>query len=125
MRGIEAAFWGKLAKPPELRTSKAGNAFATMSVAVAIGQGDDGKEILQWVRVACFGTTAEIIAAQARKGDRIYCEGILTLNSWAATSGEKRTGLNLAAFRCEKIPAIGKSRPRQERGEHHATDASR
>ena len=96
-----------------------------MSVAVAIGQGDDGKEIVQWVRVACFGAAAETIAAQARKGDRIYCEGTLTLNTWAATSGEQRTGLNLAAFRCEKIPAIGKSRPRQERGENHVTDASR
>jgi single-stranded DNA-binding protein len=71
MRGIETAFWGVLGKDPEPKTSKTGNAFATMNVAVTVGKADDGKDVSQWVRVACFGETAEKIAARARKGDRV------------------------------------------------------
>ena len=111
---IECAFWGVLGKDPELRTSKTGNAFATMNVAVTVGKADDGKDISQWVRVACFGETAETIAAKAWKGDRVYVEGQLTLNTWAdKTTGETKTGLNVAAWRCEKVAAIGKNRERQ------------
>lgn len=121
MRGIEAAFWGVLGKDPELKTSKTGKAFATMNVVVTVGETDDGKDMSQWVRVACFGETAERIASRAKKGDRVYAEGTLTLNTWAdKTTGEAKTGLNLAAFKCEKVPGIGKSRPRQDHGQAHA-----
>ena len=121
MRGIETAFWGVLGKDPELRTSKTGNAFATMNVAVTVGKADDGKDISQWVRVACFGETAETIAAKARKGDRVYVEGQLTLNTWAdKTTGEIKTSLNVAAWRCEKVPAIGKNRQRQNGTQEHS-----
>ena len=87
MRGIEAAFWGGLGKDPEPRTSKTGKPFATLSVVVTVGTDDDGKEVSQWVRVACFGEVAEQIAAKAKKGDRIYCEGITLQPSsiWRAT----------------------------------------
>jgi single stranded DNA-binding protein len=122
MRGIEAAFWGMLGKDPELKTSKTGKAFATMNVVVTVGEADDCKDVSQWVRVACFGETAERIASRAKKGDRVYCEGTLTLNTWAdKTTGEAKTGLNLAAFKCEKVPGIGKSRPRQDHGQAQTT----
>jgi single-strand DNA-binding protein len=130
MRGIETAFWGVLAKDPELRTSKSGKPFATMNVAVTIGSSDDGKDVTQWVRVACFGETAEKIAAAAKKSDRIYVEGSLTLNTYNTADGETRTGLNVAAFRCEKVPGIGRSRQRCEpahevsRQDDHAGPAS-
>jgi single-stranded DNA-binding protein len=82
-----------------------------MNVAVTVGEADDGKEVSQWVRVVAFGEAAEKIADRAKKADRIYCEGQLTLNTWPdKATGETKTGLNLAAFRCEKVPAIGKNR---------------
>jgi single-strand DNA-binding protein len=79
MRGIETAFWGVLGKDPQLKTSKNGKAFTNMNVVVTVGQADDGKDANQWLRVACFGATAENIAARAKKGDRIYVEGSLTM----------------------------------------------
>ena len=113
MRGIETAFWGVLGTEPELKTSKNGKAFANMSVAVTIGTADDGKDVSQWLRVACFGETAERLARAAKKGDRIYCEGTLTLNSWAdKATGEARSGLNVAAWKCERVASIGKHRER-------------
>jgi single stranded DNA-binding protein len=117
VKGIEAAFWGVLGKDPELRTSKTGNPFATMNVVVTVGKDDDGKDISQWVRVACFGQIAEEIAARAAKSDRIYCEGTLTLNTWAdKATGEAKTGLNVTAWKVEKLAAIGKNRQFREKG---------
>ena len=114
MRGIECAFWGVLGKDPELKTSKTGNPFTTMNVVVTVGASDDGKDVSQWLRVACFGDTAKAIAARATKGDRVYVEGTLTLNTWAdKATGETKTGLNVAAWKVEKVPGIGKSRERK------------
>ena len=115
MRGIEVAFWGVLGNEPELKTSKNGKAFMSMSVVVTIGAADDGKDVSQWLRVACFGETAERLAVTAKKGDRIYCEGTLTFNSWAdKATGEARSGLNVAAWKCERVANIGKHRSGEE-----------
>ncbi|MFY9640505.1 MAG: hypothetical protein WCD20_10620 [Rhodomicrobium sp.] len=59
----------------------------------------------------------ERIGANCAKGDRVYCEGNLTLNTWNdKTTGETKTGLNVAAFTVTKVAAIGKNRPRRENG---------
>jgi single-strand DNA-binding protein len=116
MRGIETAFWGVLGKDPELKTSKTGKPFLTANVVVTVGKNDSGKDVSQWVRIACFGETAERIGAACAKGDRVYVEGQLTLNTWKTSEGVERTGLNVAAFTVTKIAAIGKNRPRKEYG---------
>jgi single-stranded DNA-binding protein len=86
-----------------------------MNVLVTIGQSDDNKDVSQWIRIAAFGEAAEKIAAVAKKGDRIYCEGQLTLNTWAdKATGEIKTGLNVAAWKSKKVPSIGRNRQRRE-----------
>jgi single stranded DNA-binding protein len=102
-RGIEAAFWGALGRDPELKTSRAGNAFCRLSVAVNAGEDGGGKSSVQWMRAVVFGEQAEKIAATARKGDRVYCEGVLTLESWRTSGGEERWGLSIACWKCEKV----------------------
>jgi single-strand DNA-binding protein len=116
MRGIESAFWGTLGADPELKTSKSGNPFANFNVAVTVGHTDDGKDVTAWVRVACFGRIAEEIAARTAKGDRVYIEGSLTLNTWTTAAGEQRSGLNVSAWKVEKVAAIGKNRQFREKG---------
>jgi single stranded DNA-binding protein len=101
-----------LGKDPELRISKTGTKFTNMGIAVAAGRSDDGKEINQWLRATCFGEVAEWIASRAKKGDRVYVEGQLTLSTWVdKATGEAKTGLNVTAWKCEKVPGIGKNRP--------------
>ena len=118
MRGIESCFWGVLGKDPELKTSKTGNPFATLAVVV----GEDDAS--QWIRVACFSETAEQIAVRAKKGDKVYVEGTLTLNTWAdKTTGEERHGLNVAAWRVDKLANIGKARAWLEKTEAPAKEA--
>lgn len=115
MRGIETAFWGTLGRDPELKTSRAGNAFCRLSVAVTIGQDSNGKPNTQWVRAVAFGEQAEEIAAAARKGDRVYCEGGLTLERWQTSGGEERYGLSVECWKCEKVvTGIGKRKPKSE-----------
>jgi single stranded DNA-binding protein len=110
VRGLEVAFWGTLGGDPELKISKSEKRFAVFNVAVTVGHDDDGKDVTQWVRVACFGQIAEEVAGRAAKGDRVYVEGSLTMNTWKTAAGERRSGLNVAAWKAEKLAAIGTNR---------------
>jgi hypothetical protein len=47
MRGIETAFFGTLGKDPELRTSKARKPWTAFSIAVTIGEDEDGRPLTQ------------------------------------------------------------------------------
>jgi single-strand DNA-binding protein len=117
MRGIESAFFGTLGRDPELRTSRNGNPYLTLSIAVTVGRDDAGKDVTQWVRVTCFGETAQQLATTARKGDRLYAEGSLTLNTWTTNDGQARADLQVSAWKREKLGAIGRNRPRHDTGE--------
>jgi single stranded DNA-binding protein len=121
MDSIECAFSGRVGSDPELKTSLSGNPWTAFNVA--IGQGDDA----QWIRVAVFGARAEELAVQIKKGDRIYAEGNLTMRTWEK-AGEKRTGLNVAAWKVEKVGAIGRNKPTKTKplpeGDHPASLAT-
>jgi single stranded DNA-binding protein len=120
MRGIETAFWGTLGSDPELKVSKNGKLFASFPVVVTVGQSDDGKDIGQWIRVACFSEVAEKFAGAAKKSDRCYVEGNLTMSSWTTATGETKTGLNVAAWRVDRLANIGKHRQFKEKGHEPA-----
>ncbi|HZC56025.1 MAG TPA: single-stranded DNA-binding protein [Xanthobacteraceae bacterium] len=105
---IDCAFYGFLARDADPRTSQAGKLWVRLSVGV-------GKDdALQWVSVAVFGKAAEN-AAQLVKGDRVYIEGSIKIESWRGSDGAERHGLNVAAFKCERTHTIGRNRPRDER----------
>ena len=125
MKGIEAAFFGILGKDVELRTSKSGKPWASISIMISTGDEDaDGREKMQWVQTAVFGEAAEKRAGAA-KGTRLYVEGTLTLSHWNTADGEVRHGLNCATWRCEKVSNIGKARERKPRQHREAARRSR
>ena len=105
MNTIECAFTGRVGQEPMLKESKSGKAW--LSLSAAVGEGDD----VQWVQVAVFGSRAEELAL--KKGDRIYAEGRLRLNSWQAKDGSQQFGLSVAAWRVEVLGQIGAKRPRR------------
>lgn len=96
-------------------------------MAVNIGQDEDGKPLTQWIRCAVFGEIAELLARTAQKGDKVYVEGQLSMNTWTGNDGAQKTGLNLAAWKAQKIgaSAIGKNRQHRERGHAVAADSFR
>jgi single-stranded DNA-binding protein len=110
---IECAFFGFLAADAERRTSQAGKAWVRLRVGV--GKDDD----VQWLSLAVFGKAAEH-AAGLRKGDRVYAEGVIKLNTWRGKDGVERNELSVAAFKCEQTHQIGRNK--RKRAETAAAD---
>jgi single-strand DNA-binding protein len=108
MSSIDCCFFGFLAADAEARTSQAGKPWVRMRVGV-------GKDdAMQWVSVAVFGKAAEH-AADLTKGDRVYVEGSIKLDEWTGQDGVKRTGLSVAAFKCERTHNIGRNRAKKDK----------
>lgn len=104
MHGIETAFIARVGTDTiEVKTSQAGKPWTSFSACV----GDD----TQWVTVVAFGDRAQQLAGHLHKGDKIYAEGRLKLDTWTGKDGEARTGLNVAAWRVEQLGQIGKNKP--------------
>jgi single-stranded DNA-binding protein len=57
----------------------------------------------QWVRVGHFGDAAEGLVEQLVKGSEVYIEGRLKMNTWQATDGTPRSGLNVTAWKLEVV----------------------
>jgi single-strand DNA-binding protein len=104
---IDCAFYGFVAADAETKVSKAGKPWVRLRVGV--GKDDD----LQWVSVAVFGEAAEV-AAKLKKGDRVYVEGTLKLDSWTGNDGTERHGLSVASFKVERTHNIGRNRSKRE-----------
>jgi single-stranded DNA-binding protein len=102
--GIETAFIANVGSEPELKTSAAGKIWAAFSACV--GDGEDA----QWLRVAVFGDRAQQLAGHLHKGDKIYAEGRLKLDTWTGKDGQQRN-LKVAAWRVEQLGQIGKNKP--------------
>jgi single-strand DNA-binding protein len=108
MNGIECAFVATVGTEAELKTSQAGKPWTNFNACV--GSGDDA----QWLRVAVFGARAEELSGQLHKGDKVYCEGRLELRSWEK-DGQKQAGLNVAAWKVERLGQIGRNKPVKSR----------
>jgi single-strand DNA-binding protein len=104
MNNIEAAFVGKVTSEPESKIAASGNAYLRLNIAVGEG------EALQYVNVAVFKDEAAKLSGKVIKGSRVYCEGRLKLDRWEK-DGEKRSGLSLAAWRCDLLGQIGQNKP--------------
>jgi single-stranded DNA-binding protein len=110
---IDCAFYGFLAADAEARTSQNGKGW----VRLRVGVGKD--DAVQWLSVAVFGKAAES-CGELKKADRIYVEGSITLNTWRGQDGVDRSGLSVAAFKCEQTHQIGHKRPKRDKGERKA-----
>ena len=89
MRGIECAFMATIGQDIELKMSRSGKPFCSFGAVVTVVTEEDGKDTSQWLRIGCFGEAAEKLAARAKKGDKIYVEGALTMTQWNDAHGSK------------------------------------
>jgi single-strand DNA-binding protein len=116
---IDCAFYGFLAADADARTSKAGKAWTRLRVGV--GKDDS----LQWVQISVFGKAADT-AATLKKGDRIYCEGNIKLDTWRGNDGVERHTLAVSSFKLERTHKIGRARDKHTNDhasdDHHAFD---
>jgi single-stranded DNA-binding protein len=108
MSSILAAFDGRLGAAPQMRSTGQSQPWATFSVAV--GHGAE----TEWVSVSAFGELATELPDDLAKGERVYCEGRLTVSRWEK-GGEQRANLRLAASRILVLDRIGRRARRRRR----------
>jgi single-stranded DNA-binding protein len=111
MSGIEAAFFGSLAREAQSKTSSGGKPYLRFTVRV--GDGND----VQWVSVMAFDPEAIKIAEKFERGARVYVEGRLTLGEWTGQDSIPRHGLTVISWHC-RLSQIGRQKVKRERAEH-------
>ena len=117
---IDVALSGVCAREPELKIS-ANSGKPYCSFTLGVGAGD----ARQWVRVCCFGETAEKVAAQLKKGQKAYTEGHLDAGIWQPEGRPAQLNLNVAAWRVEMLGQIGRNKPPKQRDERSRASSQR
>lgn len=105
---------GRLTKDPEKRFANNGMAVVTFSVAVnrkTKAAGDrEARDEVTFVEVTGFGKTAEPIAEYLKKGDPIFLEGRLRLESWQdKATGAARSKLSVVMDSFQFVGANGEA----------------
>lgn len=75
---------GNLGRDPELRALSTGQMVTTFSVAVRQYKKDAPA---YWVKVECWGKTAQYAADYLKKGDSVFCVGTVTLEEFTKRDG--------------------------------------
>jgi hypothetical protein len=103
VRGIQAAFTGKIGRDAELKTSKAGKPWVSFSVAVDEAEGG----VITWIRGVMFGEWATELYPQLKRRTEVYCEGRLKLESWTGRDGRDRSGLSVTVAKLVVLGRVG------------------
>lgn len=91
---------GNVGQDPELQHTSSGTAVTTISVACGERRKDENGEYTdhtEWVRVVCWGRTAENVAQYLRKGREVYVEGRLQTRTYEDKEGQKRRSTEVVA----------------------------
>jgi single-strand DNA-binding protein len=90
---------GNLTRDPELRHTPKGTAVAEISLAInRVWKDEQGQkqEDTTYVDVTLWGRQAEVAQQYLAKGNPVYIEGRLNLDSWDdKTTGQKRSKLKV------------------------------
>lgn len=77
---------GHLGRDPEVKTTASGLVVTNVSMATQ----DRKTTTAEWHNVTVFGSTAEFVGANAKKGDLAYVEGTIKTEQWEDKNGNKR-----------------------------------
>lgn len=102
MRGLNRIIVvGHVGQNPELRTSKSGLPWMTLSVATnrSVKRDDKWEEETDWHKVQIFGDTAERCMRHLRQGSMIGVEGTMNYEKWTDEEGVRRMSARVMADR--------------------------
>ena len=90
---------GNLTREPELRFTQAGQAIATLGIAVSrrYQQNGEWQEQTSFFNVTAWGQLGENAAASLNKGSRAIVTGRLEQRSYETQDGEKRSVVEVVA----------------------------
>lgn len=92
---------GNVTKDPEMRTTTNGQNVLTIGVASnekwKDRQSGEMKERTEFHNVVMWGTLAQDVAKQVKKGNRVFVSGRVQTRSWETQTGSKRTTTEVIA----------------------------
>src|SRR5438094_5392784 len=95
---------GRLTRDPEVRYTPKGQAVARLDMAVnrrfKDGAGE-WREDTTFVPVTVWREAAERCRERLKKGSPVYVEGRLRSTSWETKDGQKRSGIEVEAYRLQ------------------------
>ena len=90
---------GNLTRDPELRYTPSGTAVVEFGMAMnrrwGGGQGGEKREETCFVDVQAWARSAEVISEYCKKGQPLFVEGRLQLNTWEGKDGQKRSRMRV------------------------------
>ena len=89
-----ATIMGRLTADPELRVATSGKEVCRFTVAVDRPTGD---RVADFIRVICFGSTANFVEKHFRKGSMIAVQGRIQTGSYTDGKGVKRNTFEIVA----------------------------
>ncbi|MCP4499021.1 MAG: single-stranded DNA-binding protein [Deltaproteobacteria bacterium] len=90
---------GNLGRDPEVRYAQSGTAVAKLNMAIneRKKEGDEWIEHTEWVRVTCFGRTAENVGQYLSKGSQLYVEGRMQTSKYTDRDGAEKWSTEVVA----------------------------
>jgi len=101
---------GRLTRDPEVRYTPKGQAVARLDLAVNRRYKDstgEWREEATFVPVTVWREAAERAKERLKKGSPLYVEGRLRSTSWETKDGQKRSGLEVEAYRLQFLAKTG------------------
>ena len=84
---------GNLERDPIIRATRTGRTVASFSIAVSriytTPQGEQ-RELTDWINIVAWGTLAEAVRSELKKGSRVFVAGCISTRSYDAQDGTKR-----------------------------------
>lgn len=90
---MQASVYGRVGQDPRSIGTKTGNAMAVASLAVTIGEGENGT---LWVGLVAFGKVADDLLRH-QKGDLLSAAGRVQRNTWTDKEGKRRDDIQVVA----------------------------
>ena len=98
---------GHLGRDPELRYTSSGTPVCSFSLAVSRRSGGrDGQQQqdeTDWFRITAWERLAEICANYLTKGQQVYIEGRIRLDTWTGQDGQERSNLAVTAYQMQML----------------------
>jgi len=95
---------GNVGKDPEMRFTPSGKPVTSFSVAtnrVFTTAEGERKQETEWFNIVVWGRQAENCNQFLTKGKRVYIEGELRTRTWEGQDGQKRSRVEVHAFRVD------------------------
>src|SRR6266446_4741739 len=117
---------GRLTRDPEVRYTPKGQAVARLDLAINRRYKDslgEWREETTFAPVTVWREAAERARERLKKGSPIYVEGRLRSSSWETKDGQKRSGIEVEAYRLQFLAKMTGEEPASDQESEQAAEA--